>query len=74
MAMKQLFRLNDTFYHDNEFINFGTDFEFTEDPLNECQQSLAKTIEEIIFNDPNNCPRVNPVHPTDWDPPDPLYL
>ena len=66
--------MHDRFYNDNTFQYYGTDFEINEDPRHEQPKSLAKSVEEITYMDPNNCPWYEPINPVDWTPPTPSLL
>ena len=73
MKTKQLYKTHDRFYNNNTFQYYGTDYEINEDPRLEQSKSLAKSAEEIIYMDPNNCPWYEPLDPGDWTPPDSVF-
>ena len=73
MKAKQLYKIHDRFYNNNTFQYYGTDYEINEDPRLEQSKSLAKSGEEIIYMDPNNCPWYEPADPRHWTPPDSIF-
>ena len=55
MKTKQLYKIHDRYYNNNTYHYYGTDYEINEDPRLEQPKPLAKSVEEIIYMDPNNC-------------------
>ena len=73
LAIKQLNKIHDTYYSENLYTNKSTDYEITDPPKHEKQQTLFQKIEEFIYADPSNCPWHNPLPVAEWTPPNPLY-
>ena len=73
MKTKQLYKMHDRFYNDNTFQYYGTDYKINEDQTHEQPNSLAKSVEEIIYMDPNNCLWYEPTDPGDWTSPDSIF-
>ena len=73
LASKITYKLKDKYYDDETIINLGTSFELDNESIKPRSQPLVKQIQEIIFNDPSNCPWNDPVHPSDWTPPLPIF-
>ena len=74
MKTKQFYKIHDRYYNNNTYHYYGTDYEINEDPRLEQPKPLAKSVEEIIFMDPNNCPWYEPLDPGDWTPLDSIFI
>ena len=74
MKTKQLYKIHDRYYNNNTYHYYGTDYEINEDPRLEQPKPLAKSVEEIIYMDPNNCPWYEPLDPGDWTPADSIFI
>ena len=76
LATKQLYKIHEIYHNEdgNAYINKGTDYEITEQPIRQKQQTLIQHIEEVIYADLDRCQWYNPQLPSNWTPPDPIYV